>query len=75
MKNISPGTSRELRALAIQYGVPEFGIPYLSMIKRIRAASNNLLKTDEDILRKACTEMGFDYDHVFKKKAGKKETK
>lgn len=72
MKNISPGTSRKLRALAIEYDVPEFGIPYLSMIKRIRKASNNLPKNDEDILRAACTEMGFDYDHVFKKRGEKK---
>lgn len=64
----------KLQELAIRHGVPEFGLPYLTIIKRI-VQSANLTDDEEKTLRMICRELGVDYDRTFKKlrKAGEKE--
>lgn len=68
---VSKRTIWKLQELAIRHGVPEFGIPYLTIIKRIVDGSNNLAKEEEETLRSVCKEMGVDYDTTFKKRKEK----
>ena len=67
---LSMDTRIKLQALAEEHNVTSFGIPYITMICRIKANAN-LSKEDEELLKNACVEMGVNYDKMMAKKAKK----
>lgn len=70
-KVLGDKSSMKLREMAIKYGIPSWGLPYLSMIKRL-VKSNALSEDEEDVLRSICKELKVDYDKIFGKNRGGK---